>query len=69
MLIRHWLQGNMFFDMIVSNTKSKNLVLASPLKKNVYKTRNWLWALELVMSPLTYARYNQFTIPQNSMEN
>ena len=43
----------MFFDMNVSNTKSKNLVLASPLKQNLSKIRNWLGAPELVMAPLT----------------
>ena len=39
--------------MIVSNTKSKNLVLASPLKQNLNKIRNWLRAPELIMAPLT----------------
>ena len=48
----------MFFDMNVSNTKSKNLVLAFPLKENLNKIRNWLEAPELIMVPLTYARYN-----------
>ena len=43
----------MFFDMNVSNTKSKNLVLASPLKPNLSKIRIWLGAPELVMAPLT----------------
>ena len=43
----------MFFDMNVSNTKSKNLVLASPLKQNLNKIRNWLGAPELIMAPLT----------------
>ena len=43
----------MFFDMNVSNTKSKNLVLASPLKQNLTKIRNWLGAPELFMAPLT----------------
>ena len=39
--------------MIVSNTKSNNLVLASPLKQNLNKMRNWLGAPELIMAPLT----------------
>ena len=39
--------------MNVSNTKSKNLVLASPLKQNLNKNRNWLRAPELLMAPLT----------------
>ena len=43
----------MFFDMIVSNTKSKNLVLVSPLKQNLNKIRNWLGAPELIMVPLS----------------
>ena len=43
----------MFFDMNVSNTKSKNLVHASPLKQNLNKIRNWLGAPELIMAPLT----------------
>ena len=59
----------MFFDMNVSNTKSKNLVLASPLMQNLNKIRNWLEVRELIMVPLTYARHNQFTICQNCMVN
>ena len=43
----------MFFDMNVSNTKSKNLVLVSPLKQNLNKIRNWLGAPELIMAPLS----------------
>ena len=43
----------MFFDMNVSNTKSKILVLVSPLKQNLNKIRNWLWAQELIMAPLS----------------
>ena len=39
--------------MNVSNTKSKNLVLASPLKQNLNKNRNWLGAPGLLMAPLT----------------
>ena len=42
----------MFFDMNVSNSKSKNLVLASTLKQNLSKIRNWLRAPELIMAPL-----------------
>ena len=45
--------GVMFFDMNVSNTKSKNLVLVSPLKQNLNKIRNWLGAPELIMAPLS----------------
>ena len=37
-----FLQGEMFFDTNASNTESKNLVLASPLKQNLNKIRNWL---------------------------
>ena len=59
----------MLFDMNVSNTKSKNLVLASPLMQNLNKIRNWFEAPELIMVPLTYARLNQFTICQNCMVN
>ena len=43
----------MFFDMNVSNTKSKNLVLVSPLKQNLNKIRNWFEAPELIMVPLS----------------
>ena len=43
----------MFFEMNVSNTKSKNLVLVSPLKQNLNKIRNWLGAPELIMAPLS----------------
>ena len=43
----------MFFDMNVSNTKSKNLVLAYSLKQNLDKIRDWLEAPELIMAPLT----------------
>ena len=50
--------GSMFFDMNVSNTKSKNLVLVSPLKQNLNKIRNWLGAPKLIMVPLIYARHN-----------
>ena len=39
--------------MNVSNPKSKDLVLASPLKQNLNKNRNWLGAPELLMVPLT----------------
>ena len=39
----------MFFDKNVSNTKSKNLVLASPLKQNLNKIKNWLGAPELII--------------------
>ena len=39
--------------MNVSNNKSKNLVLSSPLKQNLNKNRNWLRAPELLMAPLT----------------
>ena len=42
----------MFFDMNVSNTKSKNLVLASPLKQNLNKLKNWLGAPDLIMASL-----------------
>ena len=59
----------MFFGMKVSNTKSKNLVLASPLKQNLNKVRNWLRAPELIMALLTYARHNQITICRNYMVN
>ena len=44
-----------FFDMNVSNTNSKNLVLASLLKQNMNKIRNCLEEPELIMVPLTYA--------------
>ena len=64
-----FLHGNMFFDMNVSNAKSKNLVLASPLNQNLNKIRNWLEALELIMAPLTYARPYQFTTRQNCSVN
>ena len=47
------LQGNMFFDMDVLNTKSKNLVHAFPLKQNLKKLRSWLGAPELIMAALT----------------
>ena len=50
--------GSMFFDMNVSNTKSKNLVLVSPLKQNLNKIRNWLGAPKLIMVPLIYAHHN-----------
>ena len=63
------LQGNVLFDMNVSNTKSNNLVLAFPLKQNLSKIRNWLGAPERMMVPLTYAGHNQFTIRQNCMVN
>ena len=59
----------MFFNMNISNTKSKNLVLASPLKQNLNKIKNSLRAPELIMAPLTYAGQNQFTIRQNCMVN
>ena len=59
----------MFLVMNVSNTKSKNLVLAYPLKQNFNKIRNWLGAPEVIMAPLTYAHHNQFTISQNCMVN
>ena len=39
--------------MNVSNTKSKNLVLVSPLKQNLNKIRNWIGAPELIMAPLS----------------
>ena len=39
--------------MNVSNTKSKNLVLASPLKQNLNKIRNWLRAPKLIIAALT----------------
>ena len=39
--------------MNVSNTKSKNLVLVSPLKQNLNKIRNWFGAPELIMAPLS----------------
>ena len=59
----------MFFDLNIPNFKSKNLVLASPLKQNLNKIKNWLGAPELVMAPRTYARHNQFTTCQNCMVN
>ena len=59
----------MFFDMNVSNTKSKNLVLASLLKHNLNKIRNWLGAPELIIVLLACAHHNQFTICQNCMIN
>ena len=59
---RKFLLQIMFFNMNVSNTKSKNLVLASPLKQNLNKIRSWLVAPEPIMALLTYARHNQFTI-------
>ena len=62
-------QSNMFFVMNVSNTKSKNLILASPLKQNLNKSRNWLGVPELIMAPLTFAHRNQFTIRQNYVIN
>ena len=43
----------MFFDMNVSITKSKNLVLVSPLKQNLNKIRNWLGVPELIMASLS----------------
>ena len=43
----------MFFDVNVSNTKSMNLVLASPLKQNFTKIRNWFGATELIMALLS----------------
>ena len=43
----------MFFGINVSNTKSKNLVLAFPLKQNLNKIRSWLGVPELIMAPLT----------------
>ena len=43
------------------NTKGKNLVLASPLKQNLNKIKNWLGAPELIMAPITYAHLNQLT--------
>ena len=50
------LKGDIFLDMNVSNTKStksKNLVLASPLNQNLNKNRNWLGVPELLIAPLT----------------
>ena len=38
--------------MNVSNSKNKNLVLASPLQQNLNKIRNWLKAPELIIAPL-----------------
>ena len=35
------LQGNMLFDINVSNAYSKNLVVASPFNQNLYKMKNW----------------------------
>ena len=43
----------MFFDMNVSNAKSKNLVLVFPLKQNLNKIRNWLGVPELIMASLS----------------
>ena len=57
----------MFLVMNVSNTKSKNLVLAFPLKKNLNKIGNWLGAPELTIASPTYAHHNQFTIRLNCM--
>ena len=59
----------MFFDMNVSNTKSKNLVLASPFKQNLNKIRNCLGVSELIVPFLAYARHNKLTIRQNCMVN
>ena len=53
------LQDNLFLDMNVSNTKSKNLVLESPLQQNLNKIKNWLGAPELIMAPKSYARHKQ----------
>ena len=50
-------QDNMFFGTNVSNTKSKNLLLASPLKQNWNKIRIWLEVPELITAPLSYARH------------
>ena len=43
----------MFFDMNISSTKSKNLLLVSPLKQNLNKIRNWYRAPKLIMAPLS----------------
>ena len=59
----------MFFDMNVSNTKSKDLVLASLLKQNLNKIRNWFGAPELIRALLACTRHNQFTICQNYTAN
>ena len=61
------LQGNIFFDMNVSNTKSKNLVLSSPLKQNLNKIRNCLGTPELIMASLTYSRHYQFAIVHGNL--
>ena len=63
------LHDNMFFGLNVSNTKSKNLVLASQLKQNLKKIRNWFGVPELIMVPLSYAGHSQFTTRQNCMVN